>query len=962
MKTWRFWIGLTLLLSLLAPGVAQAQPHTAAIYGTVTDGGGHGYPLYARLEFYNINTGITTHTFTNPANGQYVMDLLPEGDDYLITVTTYLTGYESPSMTVYDLTSTGAEANFAIPPAPGCTAPGYHLETLYATDFELSDGGLQTIGSFPSWAWGSPSGAVLPHSGVNVWGTNLNGNYNVGENSALFLQINTSSLSSGFTVSWWQRYQLSPFDTIRVQAWNGSTWYLQEEITGGTSNWMPYSIWLDPSFAYTGFIIRFEMMDNIADGTNLGLYIDDLQITSTNCVMDSGGLVYGYVSSMGMPTQPILDATLISNGQPPFSARSGHWQDSPYPGLYVGFQVGPPYLVNVTVTHPFYASQTLPVTVLDHGIVQRDFVLPSGAMDFDAGALSSLELPFLGNGSGTLTLTNTGVLPIEFDLFEALELGEGKSLPLAPGKDPQTFFGFRVGDHSLVTFQSGTPADMTPVASLPEMDLSGGDLLLGNPDWIYALRLTPNDGTQLVMLSTTQPGQFLTVGRVQERPDHVWQGMTGGMDGNFYAVSSDGSSSQLYRISPSAQVTALGVPIPGLQLLDVAMNRDGELYALDAATDSLVKLNPQTGTVLTTTAILGLDVLNEPQTIEFDDSTNTLYWMARSNASPYTQFRRLALDGASPVIQTLWASPYVCLAAINGGQPDVSWLNLSTTQGTLIPGQILTVDVLLDPDAFDMPPGVYHANLMLLDNAPDTPNQKRHGKIPVILTITEPTLSITAPAQAFEGDTLPITLSFDADGAQTGHPIADAAAIVVDLPTGFSLVNGSLTADYGTASYNAGTHQISWQTPSPLETPPEVVTLTYQLTVNSGTHSQTLSQQAELSYSTYTKTTSAETQILNRAPQLEQPLPDQQAIVQHSFTYSIPVGSFSDADADTLTYSATGLPAGLSLSSSGTFSGAPQQSGSFTITVRASDPFGAYAEDSFTLTVLTALYLPGIQR
>nr|MBP7228767.1 putative Ig domain-containing protein [Longilinea sp.] len=403
-------------------------------------------------------------------------------------------------------------------------------------------------------------------------------------------------------------------------------------------------------------------------------------------------------------------------------------------------------------------------------------------------------------------------------------------------------------------------------------------------------------------------------------------------------------------------------PIPGLQLLDVAMNRDGELYALDAATDSLVKLNPQTGTVLTTTAILGLDVLNEPQTIEFDDSTNTLYWMARSNASPYTQFRRLALDGASPVIQTLWASPYVCLAAINGGQPDVSWLNLSTTQGTLIPGQSLTVDVLLDPDAFDMPPGVYHANLMLLDNAPDTPNQKRHGKIPVILTITEPTLSITAPAQAFEGDTLPITLSFDADGAQTGHPIADAAEIVVDLPTGFSLVNGSLTADYGTASYNAGTHQISWQTPSPLETPPEVVTLTYQLTVNSGTHSQTLSQQAELSYSTYTKTTSAETQILNRAPQLEQPLPDQQAIVQHSFTYSIPVGSFSDADADTLTYSATGLPAGLSLSSSGTFSGAPQQSGSFTITVRASDPFGAYAEDSFTLTVLTALYLPGIQR
>jgi hypothetical protein len=962
-KSWYFLLVLVLLLNLSAPNVALARPQTSSIYGTVNDGGGHFYPLYARLDFYNLDTGISTYTFTNPDNGQYTMDMLPEGNDYSITVTTYLPGYETPSMTIYDLTSGGAEANFAIPPAPGCTAPGYHLETAYSTDFELNNGFLQVGGIFPSWAWGQPSGSVTPHSGSKVWATNLNGSYNVNENSFLFLQQDTSALSSGFTVQWWSRYQLSPMDLIRVKAWNGATWQIYEEIIGGNSGWMPHSISLDGSFARNDFILQFELTDIDADGTDLGWYIDDLQITTNQCVMDSGGLMYGYVTDLNT-SHPISGVQIQSDGTPPFFAETKRWQNSPYDGLYVGFQGGPPFFVNLSTSHPFYAPQNQAVTFSDHSITRVDFSLISGVMQFNSGELSTVELPFLGNGMANLTLNNTGSLPVEFQLREALELGHSKSAPLSSSKDPQLFYGFNLDSRRLISFDAANASAMTTVATLPQMDLSGGDFLLGNPDWIYALRNQANGDTDLVMLSTTIPGQYLTLATLPPIP-YAWKGLTGGMDGNFYAVAYDTATSvsQLYRITPAGnQVTPLGAELPNSRLVDVAMNRDGQLYALDSANDALLELDPQTGTVLGSTTLVGLDVKSEPQAIEFDDLTGTIYWMARSDLSPNTQFRRLSLDGTSTLLANLWPEAYTCLAAVNGGQPDISWLNLDVPQGTVLPGQSLTVPVQLDPSGFDMPPGVYHANLVLIDNAPDSPNQKRHGKIPVILTIVEPDLNFNAPPQAFEGDILPITLTFDADSDMTGHPIADAAEIVIDLPTGLSLVTGSLTADYGEVSYNPGNHQILWQTPDPLNAPPEAVNLTYTLTVEAGTHGQALTQTAQLTYGTYEKTATATIPILNRAPQLVQPLPDQQAIVQHSFAYSIPANSFSDADNDPLSYTAIGLPPGISLNSNGDFSGIPQQSGSFTITVRASDPFGDYAEDHFTLTVLSALYLPSIQR
>jgi subtilase family serine protease len=66
---------------------------------------------------------------------------------------------------------------------------------------------------------------------------------------------------------------------------------------------------------------------------------------------------------------------------------------------------------------------------------------------------------------------------------------------------------------------------------------------------------------------------------------------------------------------------------------------------------------------------------------------------------------------------------------------------------------------------------------------------------------------------------------------------------------------------------------------------------------------------------------------------------------------SLQISASDSASGQTLTYSATGLPAGLSISSSGLISGTPTTAGTYSVTVTAKDTTGASGSASFTWTV-----------
>jgi serine protease len=66
---------------------------------------------------------------------------------------------------------------------------------------------------------------------------------------------------------------------------------------------------------------------------------------------------------------------------------------------------------------------------------------------------------------------------------------------------------------------------------------------------------------------------------------------------------------------------------------------------------------------------------------------------------------------------------------------------------------------------------------------------------------------------------------------------------------------------------------------------------------------------------------------------------------------SLQISATDSASGQTLTYSATGLPAGLAISSSGLISGTPTAAATSSVTVTATDTTGAHGSASFTWTI-----------
>lgn len=92
--------------------------------------------------------------------------------------------------------------------------------------------------------------------------------------------------------------------------------------------------------------------------------------------------------------------------------------------------------------------------------------------------------------------------------------------------------------------------------------------------------------------------------------------------------------------------------------------------------------------------------------------------------------------------------------------------------------------------------------------------------------------------------------------------------------------------------------------------------------------------------------------VANTAPVFNGPLTNQSPIPGSNFSYQFSTSAFTDPKGDTLTYSATGMPAWLAFNAgTRTFSGVPTSVGNWTVVVTARDPGGLSASSSFTVTV-----------
>jgi subtilisin family serine protease len=260
------------------------QLETTHVNGTVYDGGEeggvvHGYPLYARI---NISTPDMNQTiYTDPLTGYYEVDLVA-GVDHNFEISAIIQGYEILSETVTPAYP-GTTHDITLH-VPGCSAPGYLPGYDFYYNFEDSNQGFTTSGT-TTFEWGTPtSGPGSAHSGINVWGTNLSGDYNNNENGYLISpEIDLTSLGvKAPVVEWWQWLVTEAsydFASVEVTKDGGVSWdIVYPEISGTVDpTWTKHTVLLDPSYAVADFQMRFHFRSDISL-TYAGWYIDDIGI------------------------------------------------------------------------------------------------------------------------------------------------------------------------------------------------------------------------------------------------------------------------------------------------------------------------------------------------------------------------------------------------------------------------------------------------------------------------------------------------------------------------------------------------------------------------------------------------------------------------------------------------------------------------------------------------------------
>jgi hypothetical protein len=215
------------------------------------------------------------------------------------------------------------------------------------------------------------------------------------------------------------------------------------------------------------------------------------------------------------------------------------------------------------------------------------------------------------------------------------------------------------------------------------------------------------------------------------------------------------------------------------------------------------------------------------------------------------------------------------------------------------------------------------------------------------------TVTATDPSGAFVEDAFTLTVDAAAPGNQApvvATPIGDRAvtegdAVSISVTANFSDPDGDALAFTATGL------------PASLAISPAGIITGMPVAADVGPHAITVTAtdpSAASASNAFTLTVSAAAPG-NQAPVVATPIGDQTVTEGTAINVNV-APNFSDPDGDALTFSAMGLPASIAIDAAGVVTGTPVAAdvGMHTITVTATDPSGAAASDSFTVTVNAA--------
>ncbi|MCL7460215.1 S8 family serine peptidase [Micromonospora sp. MSM11] len=403
--------------------VALTAVPSVTVSGTVTDGSGHGWPLYAKVTVEG-QSGVSD--YTTPVNGRYSLKL-PAGSTYNLKVESQYPGYQTVNKQVV-VGAGNATANVAVPVQTNActTAPGYRFG---------SDGEYETFdGSTVPAGW-----SVVDHAGSGqVWKfTDDGARGNLTGGTGNFAIIDSDEYGSGGkqdtslvspvvdltgvtapVIRFNQDYNWLGSDRADVDLSldGGTTWTNVLRQAADVRGPKVTEFAVPQAAGQAQARVRFRYYDASYEWW---WSVDNVLIGSQlTCEPIDGGLVLGHVRDRN-DNGYVNGATVTSDDRPTEKATTVATPDDP--GLADGFYW---LFSTLTDTHGFtaragsYVSQSKQVDVQADWATAANFQLAAGRLSVKpAQVTGSARMPS-GKVTKSFTVTNTGGAPVTVEFSE----------------------------------------------------------------------------------------------------------------------------------------------------------------------------------------------------------------------------------------------------------------------------------------------------------------------------------------------------------------------------------------------------------------------------------------------------------------------------------------------------------------------------------------------------------------
>ncbi|MFE3263675.1 carboxypeptidase regulatory-like domain-containing protein [Streptomyces sp. NPDC059215] len=396
----------------LTENVALKKVPTRTLSGHVTDGSGHGWPLYAKITVDGVPGG---DVWTDPSTGEYAVKL-PQGHTYSLNVAPAYPGYQpaGASVPVGD-SDTVKDIKVPVDLWAG-TAPGYEYKAR--ADSQKFSAGTTPPGWSVLNAEGSKGGWAFDDAGSLGNDTGGTGGF-AAVDSHLYgpiPNVDSSLISPAYDLSKVDQPELTFRTTYR-----GYTLAEAEVSTDGGAQWT--QVWqavvdvtgerIDVPLTDYAHISGVQVRFHFVDTAGLSWKIDDVAVGQRYASPRPGGLVVGGVSDantsralVGAALQSTAGAHTASTVSDDPSRRGDFFWLFEQPGKH-----------KVTASYRKYTPLTKTVRVDADRTTNVSFPLTAGRLQVAPASLSA-SVGWGKRNAKTVSVRNTGTAPATLKLGE----------------------------------------------------------------------------------------------------------------------------------------------------------------------------------------------------------------------------------------------------------------------------------------------------------------------------------------------------------------------------------------------------------------------------------------------------------------------------------------------------------------------------------------------------------------